>query len=304
MSMEQLPRSVLITGASGNLGLKLVEALALTTWCERIVALDRTTDPDRFSRAALLKLVLVQADLSQNDGRWRETFHGVDAVIHFAAANPLPDSSLSEALVSCDMTVNVLRACSDHGVRRLVFASSNHAMGAYKDEPLVSLIGPGKLTSDLPPAPGTRWFNGTQQIHSLAYGQSKVLSEKICAAVAQASGGYLSCVSIRVGWALTGANDPRDITYAGAPSVERSHPAGDAEAQRNLRWFRDMWLSNRDLEGIFIAALTASGSDWPSSSVIVNGVSANAESVWDLEPGRRYLGFTPQDNVWSHLGTA
>jgi nucleoside-diphosphate-sugar epimerase len=300
MSTKHYPRTVLITGATGNLGSKVIEALARTEWCGRIVGLDRKVSGAHFSARALAKLELIQADLTQSETQWLHAFKAVDAVIHFAAANPLPDSSWEEALASVDMTENVLQASVLSGVSRFVFASSNHAMGAYKDEPLASRMGPGLLTANLAPAPGTRWFNGTHEVHSLAYGTSKILSEKICATVAQASGGRLSCVSVRVGWALTGDNDPAQISHAGAPT-DATPSAHDVEAQRNLKWFRGMWLSNVDLENLFIAALTASSVDWPAPSVIVNGVSANTNSVWDIQSARAYLGFVAQDDVHLHI---
>ena len=40
-------RVVLITGANGNLGRKLVGALLDRDWCERVVAVDREAPPGR-----------------------------------------------------------------------------------------------------------------------------------------------------------------------------------------------------------------------------------------------------------------
>lgn len=302
MSINRMPRSVLVTGATGNIGAKLVEALALTPWCERIIGIDKITDGHCFSPAAKQKLNLIGADLSVSDLAWTGGFQDIDAVIHLASANPLPDSGWEDALVSSDMTLNVLRASIDHKVKRLIFASSNHAMGAYKDEPLATLVGPGLLTTDLASAPGTRWFNGTQHIHSLAYGKSKVLGEKICETMALASRGAMSCVSVRIGWILPGENNPRDITYAGAPVATELHPIYDMDAVRNLRWFREMWLSNDDMKLLFLAALTADSLHWPSPVLVVNGISANFGSVWDLENARSYLGYHPKDDVYRHIG--
>lgn len=301
MTIQRIPRTVLITGANGNLGSKAIEALGRATWCKRIVGIDRTVSPSKFSADTIAKLDLIQGDLTQGNGAWTEAFRDVDAVIHFAAANPLPDSSWEEALASCDMTVNVLQAAAHSLVRRFVFASSNHVMGAYKDAPLAGSIGPGMLSTSLKPAPGTLWFNGTQEIHSYAYGKSKALSEKICATVAQAANGAMSCVSIRVGWVLPGINDPKHITHIGAPVDQATSPGVDAEDQRNLRWFRDMWLSNGDFESLFLAALTANSDHWPSNSIIVNGVSDNYGSVWDLQNARDLLGYAPTEDVYRHV---
>ena len=57
-----------------------------------------------------------------------------------------------------------------------------------------------------------------------------------------------------------------------------------------------MWLSNGDLERLLIAALTADSSNWEGGSVIVNGVSANRGSAWDVAGGRASIGYDPQDD--------
>jgi ribose transport system permease protein len=51
----------------------------------------------------------------------------VDAIVHFAVLNPLPDSTWEEAAYSFDMTASLLLQTRDAGLRRFVFASSNHA---------------------------------------------------------------------------------------------------------------------------------------------------------------------------------
>jgi nucleoside-diphosphate-sugar epimerase len=61
---------------------------------------------------------------------------GVDAVIHLAAQNPNPDASWEDASASFDMTAKLVDTCAKASVSRLVFASSNHVMGGYKDTPV------------------------------------------------------------------------------------------------------------------------------------------------------------------------
>ena len=65
-----------------------------------------------------------------------------------------------------------------------------------------------------------------------------------------------------------------------------------------------MWLSNGDLERLLIAALTADSSNWEGGSVIVNGVSANRGSAWDVAGGRASIGYDPQDDVQERLRVA
>lgn len=57
-------------------------------------------------------------------------------------------------------------------------------------------------------------------------------------------------------------------------------------------WFRSMWLSNGDFERLFDAALTAQLP--PGELVVVNGMSRNSRSRWDLSNS---IGYEPKDDV-------
>jgi nucleoside-diphosphate-sugar epimerase len=298
------PRKIMVTGAGGNLGLKVVEALTRTEWCEQVIGIDRSGDYEKFSDEARRRLRLVKGDLTQRSGEWTRAMDEVDAVIHFAALNPLPDSTWPQAIASYDMTLNLLMECARAGVDRFVFASSNHAMGAYKDMPLAARMGPARLTTDLAPGPGTKWHDGKRELHSLAYGTAKIMGEKLCASVTELTGGKLSTVSVRVGWTLTGNNDPRDITHSGSPASTSDTGELDADARRALRWFRNMWLSNRDLDQLFIRSVLAPSDMWPSQSIIVNGVSNNRDMDWDLSGAISHLGYRPEDDVYAHVEPA
>jgi NAD(P)-dependent dehydrogenase (short-subunit alcohol dehydrogenase family) len=290
------PSSVLVTGAGGNLGRKIVAALAAAPWVKRIVALDVKAS------AGGDKVSVVTGDLTQGAAPWTEAFAGVDACIHLAAQNPDVDATWSEAANSFDMTVNVGMAALRHGVRRFVFASSNHVMGGYKDAPLATGLQPGGLTADLAPSPGTRWHDGAKLQDSTRYATAKLMGERLVAGLARQSGGALTGVSVRIGWAQPGENLARTISHAG--SVIGGIPeAKDEEARRDLRWFRNMWLSNRDLAAIFLAAVSADAAAWPAPAVVVNGVSANRDTDWDLSGARQWLGYRPQDDLHTEIGS-
>jgi hypothetical protein len=74
------------------------------------------------------------------------------------------------------------------------------------------------------------------------------------------------------------------------------------EALRDLTWFRNMWLSNRDFLQVFTNALTADAALWPTPSLVLNAMSRNRGMPWDLGPTRHYLGYEPQDDSWAELG--
>jgi nucleoside-diphosphate-sugar epimerase len=80
MSQSKPVRSVLITGAGGNLGQKLISHLLARDWCERIVALDHRM-PRRSPVAQVDRVEWVAADLTDpSETRWREVLAGVDAI--------------------------------------------------------------------------------------------------------------------------------------------------------------------------------------------------------------------------------
>lgn len=221
MAGSEPPRRVLVTGAGGNLGRKLMAVLLSRHWCETVVAVDR--DPPTVAGAGH-RLVPVAADLADShDPRWRDAMTGCEAVVHLAARNPAPSAPWSDACASFDITANVVLRALEADVRRLVFASSNHVMGRYKDPPLADGIKPGALSTAMPPGPGTRWHNGREPVDATAYAASKLLGERLCAAAAEASGGALTTVSVRIGWCQLGDNRAVTISAAGSSRGGQCH---------------------------------------------------------------------------------
>jgi NAD(P)-dependent dehydrogenase (short-subunit alcohol dehydrogenase family) len=117
-SIEEEPRTVLITGACGNIGRKLRRAWANVY---DLVLIDRLDDPDDPE--------IITADLEILDDDWITHFHGVDTVVHLAANTN--ENAPWEDLIgpNLDALANVFHAAALAGVERVVFASSNHVMG-------------------------------------------------------------------------------------------------------------------------------------------------------------------------------
>lgn len=290
------PHHVLVTGASGNLGSKAVAFLEASGWCQKVTAL---CSPRRPAPAPSGKVSSYNADLSDPSGAWRSHLDGVDAILHFAAANPVPESDWQDSAVSSDMTFNLGLVALAAGVKRFINCSSNHAIGGYKDAPLSDLVKGGAMTEALPPAPGTRWNNGARDIDSTPYGASKLMAERFFAMLAAQSAGQMSTVSLRIGWALEGKNDPSEISVSGSPTGQGATQAAGAEEAKTLRWFRNMWLSNGDFDRLLTASLRADSAQWPTPGIVINGVSNNTGSDWNLEAGRSYLGYHPQDDLYA-----
>ncbi|WP_435198273.1 NAD-dependent epimerase/dehydratase family protein [Janibacter sp. GS2] len=113
-------RRILITGATGNVGSVLSQRLRDGYEVRRH---GRTARPDA-SPAVL------GADVTDYDDV-RALMDGVDTVVHLAgSASPEAgwESVLGANIIG---TRNVLEAARDAGVRRVVYASSNHVMGMY-----------------------------------------------------------------------------------------------------------------------------------------------------------------------------
>ncbi len=315
LSATEHSRTVAITGALGNLGTKLIDHLITHTRISRIIGLDlhlptseRVAQVNRLVNTATLdrtptSVEFVACDLSKwQDRRWRDVLLQVDTVVHFAARNPYPEATWAEAGASLDMTLHLANAAAESpSVTRFVLASSNHVMGRYKDLPWAQLVGPGELRPDSDPGVGTVWHTGQQWMDSTAYATAKFAGERACRSLAESSNGATTFVAIRIGWCQPGPNRPDTLSASGSPTLKvGALPPGldAADFERSERWFREMWLSNRDFAQIFEQAICVAGEDWPGPFLLVNGMSANSGMKWSLDEARRYLGYAPQDDVY------
>jgi nucleoside-diphosphate-sugar epimerase len=239
------PRTILITGASGNIGRKLRAA-----WEDvyDLVLIDLAADPDDPE--------VVAADLSEYDEEWMALFHGVDTVIHLAA-NPSHLASWEELVEpNLDAACNVFHAAALAGVERIVFASSNHAMGGYRD------LGDIAITVDLPPRPGN------------PYGAAKLMAERLGKSL---SGVFeLTFVALRLGWVQPGANRPETLPD---------------------EWNKELWLSDDDMVRLFVRAVEADLGD--RSFVVVNGMSNNHGTRWDLSDSFEAIGYVARDDSFA-----
>jgi hypothetical protein len=161
---------VLMTGAMGRVAAPLIPALA-DRYDVRL--LDSTEGDGDAAGAPLMVGELADPEVLET------ALDGVHAVVHLAG-NPHPDApwhDLEEPNV--EAFVALLRAARGHGVRRVVFASSVHAMGFYE--------GSRRWPIDpaWPPAP------------CCAYGATKAFDEALARVYAYQSG--MSAIGLRLG---------------------------------------------------------------------------------------------------------
>jgi len=260
-------RRVLITGATGYIASQL-----LPVFRERyeVVLLDvRATDAAGQPVAGVEIADFLAEDVSPL-GRY---FDGVDAVVHLGYYRPpgTPVSGSNKSYLderpNVDMAERVYRMALDHGVRRVVVASSNHAADWW--EPLlharrVDSVGP----ADLPRSDNY-------------YGWAKIAYEALGWMYAcGAFGRKLEMVQVRIG-------APRELDAArfeGRP----------AHYKRDL----GAYISARDIQQLFVRSIeTADIEDqWSVPFQIFYGVSDNTRAFWSIANAREVIGYAPEED--------
>lgn len=163
--------TVTLTGAAGRIGTALRERLPALGWDVR--GFDRNPVPGG-----------VVGDITSPDDLDR-AFAGADAIVHLAGVpSEAPWPRIRDA--NLDGLVQVFEAARRAGVGRVVYASSNHAVGFTPVTPA--------LAPDAPPRPDT------------LYGVSKVFGEALGRYYADRYGMQVAC--LRIG---TFADRPRDL---------------------------------------------------------------------------------------------
>jgi nucleoside-diphosphate-sugar epimerase len=203
-------RTIAITGATGNIGQKLRKYFQDSGKYDlRLICLNPERQPG-----------IMTADLRRYDAEWTSLFEGVDAIIHLAYR---PTFLVHWNPVFCDnvgMTLNVYHAAAEHGVRRVVLASSVWAGYGYRFRKLL-------ITPDMVPNPGIS-----------PYGVMKIATEQIGKSFQERHG--ISTIALRLGACLEGEKNPGPDMNGGS-------------------WGQSAWLGNSDLCQGFEKAILAEG---------------------------------------------
>lgn len=135
---KQYPKgiSILVTGGTGFLGRRIVEEF-LAPDCPVAVLAITVFDVKESVIPLSSKVRFIQGDVRHYE-QLSDACKGVDAVIHSAAIIDWGTKSEEEVLsVNYTGTVNVLRACREHGIRTLVYTGSLDAV--FTGKPLVDI---------------------------------------------------------------------------------------------------------------------------------------------------------------------
>ncbi len=240
---------VAITGGEGMVGRVLQQRL----------------DPQRFE---LVPLDRADADITDLAALERALAGAnAEAVVHLAA-NAEVDAPWEEMLnPNLVGAYHAFEAARRAGVRRVVFASSNHAAGMYlyDEERFRDPRRPDEVAADDVVRPDS------------LYGASKAWGEALGRLYAERHG--LEVVCLRIGW----------VTEDDAPPPPTADPVRpDPVISRRAQ---GMWLSHRDCASLIDAALTADVR-W----ALVHGVSDNVGRWFSLDEARR-LGWEPRDGL-------
>jgi len=248
-------RTVGITGAAGNIGITLQEGLS------------EAYDLHLFDKepSSSIKGAITVFDLS-NRAAFGNAFKGLDAIIHLAADIQPSSPWESIHLNNIVATYNTFEEARNSGVKRIVFASSNHTQhGASMkttpetlDTEFVERHGRIKLTDQ--PNPDS------------FYAVSKLFGEHLGKLYSEQYG--IQFIALRIGWTI-----PEDD-----PTVKVGKPEED--------YMRAMFLSKKDCVTAFELALQTD-----KQFVLAYAISNNDRRVFDLEETGKVLGFFPEDDA-------
>jgi nucleoside-diphosphate-sugar epimerase len=178
-----MPRKVLMTGAAGRIGTGFREEyLRHYQDAYELVLGIHHTDPhdERFATPTIVDVGEIE--------ELRKAFTGIDTVVHLAA-NADWQADFCAGLLGPNVvgTYHVFEAARLAGCRRIVYASSVHAIMGYPVD--------YQAHAEDPPRPDT------------LYGTTKVFGEALCSSYAYCHG--LSCIAIRIGAYISEADWPK-----------------------------------------------------------------------------------------------
>lgn len=246
---------IALTGAAGNVGRALLDAFD----DRDLVAFTHSDHEDIDSE------LLDITDADEVTGK----LEGFDVVIHLAGASS-PDvdwETVSETNVQG--TKHVYDAAVENGIDRVVFASSNHAVGRYNsdgDDPERVTTGYAEtVAANAPTRPDSY------------YGVSKAACEDLGKFYADVHD--VEVVNLRIGWYMS-EDELRETVDGADPGAER--------------FARATWLSPRDCRDVHRKAATA---DLPENPVTVNAVSRNGDRFYAITETMQMLGYEPRDDA-------
>ena len=250
---------IAVTGSNGTIGTRLCAALEAE---HEVVRID-------------LEGPGVHADVRDIEAM-QGALAGCETVIHLAGVVAVDADWENVYGINIGGTYNVYEAARRNGLKRIIFASSNHCVGMHEVQNAPAIYEPGfghVIGTDEPYRPDG------------LYGVWKAFGETLGRFYSDKYGMQVAC--IRIG-SITEADDPRD------ESVRESSGWLNLTEQQKFKRYAATWMSHRDFASLIFKILESA-----VAYSVVYGVGDNMTRFWDLEPGRAIYGFWPADGVGS-----
>ena len=246
--------NVLVTGASGLIG----GILNFKLTDHNLFGLDiKECDYKNFEISNISDSNKLKTIMSKNK---------IDTVVHLAGnASVNADwDSLSEN--NFTGTLNVFNACQETEVKKIIFASSNHAVGLFENDSPYKEIIAGEYNK-VPKKYSLITPNCDVRPDSL-YGVSKAYGENLGRFFYENYNIKFAC--LRIGSVIPNDN----------PKVKNSNR------------FYSTWCSHEDIAGLIDACIKSKNVEYD----IFYGVSDNDWKIWDISNAEKILSFKPISN--------
>jgi len=127
----------IVTGGAGFIGSHLVERL-LRNKSNEIVILDNLSTGRYENISKFKNIKFIKCDLSKKENFWIKQFKNVDCVFHLAAlADIVPSINFPKKYYksNVDGTFNVMEACKEFKVKKMIYTASSSCYGIPKKYP-------------------------------------------------------------------------------------------------------------------------------------------------------------------------
>ncbi len=248
-------RNILVTGSSGLIGSILLKKFK----GYNLFGIDiKENNYENFELADISDQLNLQNIMKKNN---------IDTVVHLAGNASVSADWDSLSKNNFNGTLNVFNACKESGANKIIFASSNHAVGLFEnDSPYKEIIN-GEYEKI------SKNYNLIQPDCEVRpdslYGVSKAYGENLGRFYFEEFGIEVAC--LRIG----------SVIESDDPSIKNSN-----------RFF-STWCSHNDIAGLIEGCINSNKIGFD----IFYGVSDNKWKIWDISNMYEKLSFFPESNA-------
>ena len=275
-------KKLLITGAAGYVASQMLPRFRNKYELVLLDASTKNRDGEEVEGVSTVDLI------DKDRSAYAHFFEGVNAVIHLAYKRRTgqPLDHFFDENQNVQMAYNVLRSSYDHGVDRVVIASSNHASDFYEHALIhgrsLEMLDPYKLA-----------------LSDNFYGWAKASYEHLgflfaCGGMGEGGDGLSENLvagnldtSRKMGVVMVRIGAPRNLDT-------KQYKGKSVTLKRDLGAF----ISPRDITQLFEKSVEVENieNEYGIPWQVVYGISNNTRSFWSLANARKVLGYEPMDD--------